>query len=70
MFCEKPLTLHAGQAARLAARVEDSGRVFQVGYYFRQHPLFRHAKEQVAAGDLGALRYVAHRGHEARHGKT
>jgi len=59
VFCEKPLTLHLDEAERLAVRVEESGRVLQVGYYFRHHPLFRHAKERVAAGDLGPLRYLS-----------
>jgi predicted dehydrogenase len=59
VFCEKPLTLLLDEAERLAARVAASGRVLQVGYYFRHHPLFRYAKERVAAGDLGALRYLS-----------
>ena len=33
--------------------------MLQVGYYFRHHPLFRYAKERVAAGDLGELRYLS-----------
>ena len=59
VFCEKPLTLDLEEALRLAAQVASSGRVLQVGYYFRHHPLFRHAKERVAAGDLGPLRYLS-----------
>ena len=59
VFCEKPLTLAPAEAVRLARRVDETGRVFQVGYYFRHHPLFRHARERVAAGDLGALRYLS-----------
>jgi predicted dehydrogenase len=59
VFCEKPLTLSLDEAERLAAIVQRTGRVLQVGYYFRHHPLFRHAKERVAAGELGELRYLS-----------
>jgi predicted dehydrogenase len=59
VFCEKPLTLELDEAERLAAKVAARGRVLQVGYYFRHHPLFRYARERVAAGDLGELRYLS-----------
>jgi predicted dehydrogenase len=59
VFCEKPLTLALDEAERLATRVAASGRILQVGYYFRHHPLFRYARERVAAGELGALRYLS-----------
>ena len=59
VFCEKPLTLRLDEAERLAARVAASGHILQVGYYFRHHPLFREAKERVARGDLGPLRYLS-----------
>jgi predicted dehydrogenase len=59
VFCEKPLTLALDEAECLASRVAASGRILQVGYYFRHHPLFRYAKERVAAGALGELRYLS-----------
>jgi UDP-N-acetylglucosamine 3-dehydrogenase len=59
VFCEKPLTLELPAAERLAAIVEKTGRILQVGYFFRHHPLFRHARERVAEGDLGELRYLS-----------
>ncbi len=59
VFCEKPLTLSLDDAERLAVLVETTGRILQIGYYFRHHPLFRHARERVAAGDLGELRYLS-----------
>lgn len=59
VFCEKPLTLEPAEAVALAEQGEQTGRVFQVGYYFRHHPLFRHARERIAAGDLGRLRYLS-----------
>ncbi len=59
VFCEKPLTLRVDEAQKLAAVVEASDRVLQVGYYFRHHPLAQYAKERVAQGDLGTLRYLS-----------
>jgi predicted dehydrogenase len=59
VFVEKPLTLLADDARRLARAVERSGRVLQVGYYFRHHPLSWYAKERIGRGDLGELRYLS-----------
>jgi predicted dehydrogenase len=59
VFCEKPLTLSVDEARRLAAVVEASDRILQVGYYFRHHPLAQYARERVAQGDLGRLRYLS-----------
>ena len=59
VFVEKPLTLSADGARRLAQAVERSGRVLQVGYYFRHHPLSWYAKERADRGDLGDLRYLS-----------
>jgi predicted dehydrogenase len=59
VFVEKPLTLVADAARRLAEAVERTGRVLQVGYYFRHHPLTWYARERVARGELGELRYLS-----------
>jgi UDP-N-acetylglucosamine 3-dehydrogenase len=58
VFVEKPLTLQVEEALRLADAVAASDRILQVGYYFRHHPLARYARERVAQGDLGWLRYL------------
>jgi predicted dehydrogenase len=58
VFVEKPLTLHVDEAQKLAAAVAGSDRILQVGYYFRHHPLARYARERIARGDLGELRYL------------
>ncbi len=47
------------QARASPPRPKRLAAILQVGYYFRHHPLFRHAKERVAAGDLGELRYLS-----------
>jgi len=59
VFVEKPLTLESEAARRLAAKVEQTGRILQVGYYFRHHPLSRAARDRLARGDLGRLRYLS-----------
>ena len=59
VFVEKPLTLQVDEARQLAGIVEASDRILQVGYYFRHHPLAQYARQRVAAGDLGTLRYLA-----------
>jgi predicted dehydrogenase len=59
VFVEKPLCLKVEEARKLAAVVAGSDRILQVGYYFRHHPLARYARERVAQGDLGRLRYLS-----------
>ena len=59
VFVEKPLTLVADEARRLAEAVERTGRVLQIGYYFRHHPLTWYARERIARGELGELRYLS-----------
>ena len=59
VFVEKPLTLVADEARKLAQAVERSGRVLQVGYYFRHHPLTWYARERIRRGELGELRYLS-----------
>jgi predicted dehydrogenase len=59
VFVEKPLTLDVGEAQRLADVVAASDAILQVGYYFRHHPLARYARDRLADGDLGRLRYLS-----------
>ncbi|MGH6905835.1 MAG: Gfo/Idh/MocA family protein [Geminicoccaceae bacterium] len=59
VFVEKPLTLVADEARKLARAVARSDRVLQVGYYFRHHPLTWYAKERIGRGELGELRYLS-----------
>jgi predicted dehydrogenase len=50
VFVEKPLALVADDARRLAAAVDASDRVLQVGYYYRHHPLTGYARTDRAGG--------------------
>ena len=58
VFVEKPLTGEVAAAERLADQVARSGRILQVGFYFRFHPMSRHAKSRIGAGALGGIRYL------------
>ncbi|MFQ5911919.1 MAG: Gfo/Idh/MocA family protein [Nitrospinota bacterium] len=59
VFVEKPITVKTEEAISLASVVEKTGRVLQVGYYYRFHPISRFIKEQIDSGALGEIRYVA-----------
>lgn len=58
VFVEKPLCGEVAPAKRLADQVARSERVLQVGFYFRFHPMSRHAKARIDAGALGGIRYL------------
>lgn len=58
VFVEKPMTATAAEAEALAALVEAGGRLLQVGFYFRFHPLALRLKAELAAGSLGTIRHV------------
>lgn len=59
VFVEKPMTLTSDEARRLADLVEARGRILQVGYCYRFHPLSRYIKQRLAAGEAGTVRYVS-----------
>ena len=62
VICDKPLTSTLDDARRLhgVARTaeEERGARFVVTYNYSGYPLVRHAREMVAAGELGELRVV------------
>jgi predicted dehydrogenase len=61
LFLEKPATETAAEAAALARLAEQRGRIAQVGLYFRFHPKAIALRRMVAAGEFGALHYLAAR---------
>ena len=58
VFVEKPMTLTAADARVLADTVARTGRLLQVGYYYRYHPISTFLHQLVSSGELGPLRYV------------
>jgi predicted dehydrogenase len=61
LFLEKPATETAAEAAALAALAERTGRIAQVGLYFRFHPKAQALRRMVAAGEFGALHHLGAR---------
>lgn len=58
VFIEKPMTMTSHEADEIAAAAAASGRLLQVGYYYRFHPISRYIREQIRLGQLGRLRYL------------
>lgn len=58
VFCEKPLLPGLEATRTLAARIEASGRYFQIGFMRRYDPAYAEARRAVAAGELGNLRHL------------
>lgn len=61
VFVEKPMTATAEQSRALETLVRQTGRILQVGYYYRFHPIAEWAKNCVQSGRLGGIRYLAGR---------
>lgn len=55
VFCEKTMCYSMDEARRLAARVKELGRVFQVGLQRRANPIYQQAAAMVRAGVLGPV---------------
>jgi UDP-2-acetamido-3-amino-2,3-dideoxy-glucuronate N-acetyltransferase len=59
VYIEKPITLDYDQGAQLVERATAEGRILMVGHLLQYHPVFVRMRELVAAGEIGALRYIA-----------
>jgi myo-inositol 2-dehydrogenase/D-chiro-inositol 1-dehydrogenase len=55
MLCEKPLGVHASQAAEAARIAQNAGVLLQVGYWRRFAPELQALRERVRAGELGLI---------------
>jgi predicted dehydrogenase len=55
VFCEKTMCSTVDAARRLAAQVERTGRVFQVGLQRRANPIYQQAAALVQTGVLGRI---------------
>lgn len=58
VICDKPLTTTLADAHDLVRAVRETGRVFALTHNYTGYPMVRHAREMVAAGELGAIRVV------------
>ena len=57
VLCEKPLSTDAAGAARMLDAARASGRVHMVNFTYRNWPAIRQARDVIAAGRIGAVRY-------------
>ena len=58
VVCDKPMTISHGDADRMVAAAEKSGRVFALTHNYSGYPLMRQAREMIAQGDLGEITAV------------
>ncbi|WP_255989642.1 Gfo/Idh/MocA family protein [Chitinolyticbacter albus] len=58
VICDKPLALSVAEGEALAALAKRQNRVFALTHTYSGYPMVRHARELVAAGEIGDLRYV------------
>lgn len=63
MFIEKPMTSTRDEAESVARLAAESGKIVQVGFYFRAHPLAARVRDAVRDGCLGEIRYISARFH-------
>ncbi|HEY4190269.1 MAG TPA: Gfo/Idh/MocA family oxidoreductase [Candidatus Limnocylindrales bacterium] len=61
VVCEKPLAMSAHESAELVELAARTGLVNAANFNIRYYPLNQHAREVVAAGDVGAVRLVTGR---------
>ncbi|MCE6952707.1 Gfo/Idh/MocA family oxidoreductase [Cereibacter sphaeroides] len=58
VICEKPLCFTVAEAEDLQRLAEEQGRIVGVTYGYSGHQVLEHARELVAAGELGEIRLV------------
>jgi len=58
VLVEKPIALSVADARRVVEAAEKSDRVAMTGHVLRFHPAFEALEAMIAAGDLGAVRYI------------
>lgn len=64
VICEKPLAMTSAESAEMVKIADASGKVAAVCYNIRFYPLNQHARGMVAAGELGAPRFVTGHYHQ------
>ena len=58
VICDKPMTTSLESALDLVETVKRTGLVFGLTHNYTGYPMVRHAREMVAAGELGQIRVV------------
>lgn len=60
LFVEKPLSNSVEEASAMQSAIEQSGLVFQTGFFQRSNPAMRFLKQQIEAGNLGTVTRMRH----------
>lgn len=58
VYVEKPMTVNAASAQRMAAAAEKAGIKLSVAHYRRQQPLFKKVKQLLEEKAIGDIRYI------------
>lgn len=58
VYVEKPMSVNAASAQRMAAAAEKAGIKLSVAHYRREQPLFRKVKQLVEQKAIGDVRYI------------
>lgn len=58
VLCEKPISLDAAEAERMADACERAGVVLAEAFMYRLHPRYERIREMIAAGEIGELRGI------------
>ena len=59
VVCDKPLATRSRDAEALDRLAAKTDRLFCVMYTYTGYPMVRHARDLVASGELGAIRFVS-----------
>jgi len=58
VICDKPLTVSVQEALELQALSRSTGMLLALTHTYSGYPMVRHAKQLVAAGELGDIRFI------------
>jgi len=58
VVCDKPLTFETEEAEELAALAKRNNALFAVTYTYTGYPAVKQARELIAAGEIGDIRFV------------
>ena len=58
VVCEKPITMNADEAQKLAAKVKETGLLFALMHNYSAYPMTRQMKAMIAAGTIGTPRKI------------
>ncbi len=56
--CDKPLTVELEEAEELARLAREKNLLFGVTYVYTGYPIVKHARDLIAKGEIGSIRFV------------